>query len=76
MNDKVGPRIAKTVIPESPLSYTEWAKTYKIGTRVPRYQKDCDMYVRGDYDFKKLESIIKSNKKAGSNDRVLKFETA
>lgn len=52
-------RIRKTVTVEDPLSYTEWCKKYKVGSRVEKKKAGADLYQMGEYDFDKLTKIIK-----------------
>lgn len=67
-------KIMKTVNVENPISYTKWCKKYKVGSRVPKISKDCDMYKSKDYDFNKLVAMIK-NEKPNLYDRILKIIT-
>lgn len=70
-------KIMKTTNVENPLTYSKWCKKYKVGSRVPKTSRYCDMYKSKDYDFNKLASIIKNgNKKLSLYDRVLKAITA
>jgi hypothetical protein len=70
-------RISKTYEVKNPMTYTQWCKKYKVGSRVPKMKKDCDMYTSGDYDFNKLVTMIKTkNKKPSVYDRILKAITA
>lgn len=70
-------RISKTHEVKNPISYAQWCKKYKVGSRVPKTQSNCDMYTSGDYDFDKLVTMIKNqNKKPSIYDRILKAITA
>jgi hypothetical protein len=70
-------KIASTFNVEKPLSESQWLKKYKIGSRVPKFQKDLDMYHRGEYDKQKLFAMIKQgNKKPSLYDRIWKAITA
>jgi hypothetical protein len=69
-------KISKTYEVKNPIPYTQWCKKYKVGSRVPKIQSDCDMYTSGDYDFNKLVTMIKNqNKKLSVYDRILKAIT-
>jgi hypothetical protein len=70
MNGQI--RIAKTTKVEKPLSYSDWCKRYKVGSRIERKQTDIDMYKRGEYDFEKLVMMIKEQKPS-LYDRILLF---
>lgn len=70
-------RILKTTEVEKPMTYTQWCKKYKVGSRVPKTQNNCDMYTSGDYNFDKLVTMIKNqNKNPSVYDRILKAITA
>ena len=70
-------RISKTTEVKNPISYNQWSKKYKVGSRVPKIKSDCDMYTSGEYDFNKLMTIIKNqNKQLSIYDRILKAITA
>ena len=70
-------KIMKTTNVENPMTYSKWCEKYKVGSRVPKTSRYCDMYKSKDYDFNKLASIIKNgNKKVSLYDRVLKAITA
>jgi hypothetical protein len=70
-------KILSTREVKNPLSYDQWCKKYKVGSRVPKTRNNCDMYTSGDYDFDKLSIMIKSkNKNSSVYDRILKAITA
>lgn len=60
-------RISKTTHVENPLPYMKWCKKYKVGSRIPKKQSDCDMYHSKEYDFDKLVNIIKYGNTKPSN---------
>ena len=70
-------RISKTIPVEDPLSESEWYKKYKVGSRAPKKQIDCDMYHKKEYDFNKLVNLIKhGTDKSNWFDRIFSFKTA
>lgn len=68
-------KIMKTTNVENPMTYSKWCEKYKVGSRVPKISRYCDMYKSKDYDFNKLVAIIK-NEKLSIYDRILKAITA
>ena len=70
-------KILKTCEVENPITFDKWCKKYKVGSRVPKTQNNCDMYTSGDYNFDKLSIMIKNqNKNLSVYDRILKAITA
>ena len=70
MNGQV--RIEKTTLVDKPLTYTQWCKKYKVGSRIEKNPLPIDMYKSGEYDFDKLVSMIK-NQKPSLYDRITDF---
>ena len=70
-------KIQKTTLVENPLPELEWYKKYKVGSRIPKKQIDCDMYHRKEYDFDKLVNLIKHGQsKPTWYERILGFKVA
>lgn len=70
-------RISKSTQVEDQLTFSEWCKTYNVGSRIPKISRDCDMYKSKDYNFDKLAVMIKNkNKTPNLYDRILKAITA
>jgi hypothetical protein len=69
-------KIMKTTNVENPMSFDEWCKKYKFGSRIVKKQLDIDMYKRGEYDFNKLSKIIKSKKLSFYERIFFLFKTA
>lgn len=70
-------KISKTTQVENPLSESEWYNKYKVGSRVPKKQTDCDMYHRKEYDFDKLVKLIKyGERKLTWYERFIGFKIA
>ena len=70
-------KIAKTTLVENPIPEIEWYEKYKVGSRIPKKQIDCDMYHRNEYDFDKLVNVIKNGtNKPTWYERILRFKIA
>lgn len=70
-------KIQKTTLVENPIPESEWYEKYKVGSRIPKKQIDCDMYHRNEYDFDKLVNLIKhGERKLSWYERILNFKIA
>lgn len=64
--------ISKTIEVDNPISFTQWCRTYKVGSRIPKMRPDIDMYTRGDYDIEKLVKMLNKEKSKKWYDRFIK----
>lgn len=65
-------RIQSTTTVDNPLSWNEWQKKFKIGTRIQPRQLDFDMYARGEYNKELFHFIIKNERPPRFYERFFK----